>query len=424
MVDPERSLRKRCHVNTDTTGDGFVGIKADTHDANIYFPIGYQLPENDDDLRVDVENLLGILGAFMEEDKPTEAPKFGTLGIKDFPMHAYLKIIRDFLRTGRYYTETDSKYRTDTKGTASWPRTLRQQQPLIQKNGSVVFTSMTVRADKQSASKQITQIHKFCVYAAFEKMGWLYVPFMPEKPEVYPSVGESIYILQIKLAQTHSGMERELFSAMHDMLAYIYEHAPENEYYFGTAYFERIWKKMVDRAFGVKDKDQYFPRTRWLLDPGYQKERISLQPDTIMVYGDNYYIVDAKLYQYGQTHNPDHLPDCADVTKQITYGEYIARMKRVPDMQIYSAFIMPFNKKDNVFLFNENMGNIGEAVADWRWKPTEPHMYNYERIQGIVVDTRFLMYNFIGMPESQKKCLITNIEKVNSRKELSEPIVK
>ena len=99
-------------------------------------------------------------------------------------------------------------------------------------------------------------------------------------------------------------------------------------------------------------------------------------------------------------------------------------MKRVPDMQIYSAFIMPFNKKDNVFLFNENMGNIGEAVADWRWKPTEPHMYNYERIQGIVVDTRFLMYNFIGMPESQKKCLITNIEKVNSRKELSEPIVK
>jgi hypothetical protein len=339
-------------------------------------------------------------------------------------MHAYLKIIRDFLRTGRYYTETDSKYRTDTKGTASWPRTLRQQQPLIQKNGSVVFTSMTVRADKPSASKQITQIHKFCVYAAFEKMGWLYVPFMPEKPEAYPSVNESIYILQSKLAQTNSGMERDLFSAMLDMLAYIYEHAPENEYYFGTAYFERIWKKMVDRAFGVKDKDQYFPRTRWLLDPGFQNERISLQPDTIMVYGDNYYIVDAKLYQYGQSHNPDHLPDCADVSKQITYGEYIARMKRVPDMHIYSAFIMPFNKKDNVFLFGENMGNIGEAVADWRWKAEEPHMYNYERIQGIVVDTRFLMYNFIGMPESQKKCLITNIEKVNSRKELSEPIVK
>ena len=183
-MDLEKNLRTRCHVNTNENGEGFVGIKADADDANIYFPIGYQLPENDDDLRGDVENLLWVLSAFMEEDK-TAASKSGVSVTVDFPVHACLKIIRDYLRTGRYYVEADPKYRTDTKGNVSWSRTLRQQQPLIQKNGSLVFANMTIRTVKPSACKQITQIHKFCVYVAFEKMGWLYVPFMPEKPEAY-----------------------------------------------------------------------------------------------------------------------------------------------------------------------------------------------------------------------------------------------
>lgn len=34
----------------------------------IYFPIGYQLPANDDDLRADINNLFYVLAAFMKED--------------------------------------------------------------------------------------------------------------------------------------------------------------------------------------------------------------------------------------------------------------------------------------------------------------------------------------------------------------------
>ena len=56
-MDLTKNLRQRCHVNTNEDGDSFVGVKADTDDAVIYFPLGYQLPENDDDLRVDINNL-------------------------------------------------------------------------------------------------------------------------------------------------------------------------------------------------------------------------------------------------------------------------------------------------------------------------------------------------------------------------------
>ena len=409
-MDLQKNIRDRCHVNSNDDGDSFVGVKADTDDAIIYFPIGYQLPANDDDLRVDINNLLGVLAAFMKEDRVIEVSKFEAPRTVDFPMHAYLKVIRSFLRMGRYYIETDPQFRTDTKGKTSWPRTVREQIALVQKNGSLVFTNMTVRSVTPNANKQITQIHRFCVSEAFEKMGWLYVPFMPDKPGPHPGIKESIYILDKKLVATNDDVEQELFNAMRDMLVYIDERSSDKQYFFGTDFFENVWERMIDKAFGVEDKEQYFPRTRWLLDYGRDKEKRPLQPDTIMIYGDKYYVLDAKLYRYGWDPKPDHLPNSADINKQITYGEYIEQTKSLPNEKLYNAFIMPYNKENNLFMLNGNVGNIGEAVSDWK-----SNVKNYERIQGIVVDTRYLMYNYIGTSEQQKKEMAECIEKVLTR---------
>lgn len=409
-MDLQKNIRDRCHVNTNDDGDSFVGVKADTDDAIIYFPIGYQLPANDDDLRVDINNLLGVLAAFMKEDRVIEVSKFEALRTVDFPMHAYLKVIRSFLRMGRYYIETDPQFRTDTKGKTSWPRTVREQRALVQKNGSLVFTNMTVRSVTPNANKQITQIHRFCVYEAFEKMGWLYVPFMPDKPGPHPGIKESIYILDKKLVATNDDVEQELFNAMRDMLVYIDERSSDKQYFFGTDFFENVWERMIDKAFGVEDKEQYFPRTCWLLDYGRDKEKRPLQPDTIMIYGDKCYVLDAKLYRYGWDPKPEHLPNSADINKQITYGEYIEQTRRLPNEKLYNAFIMPYNKENNLFMLNSNFGNIGEAVSDWK-----ANVKNYERIQGIVVDTRYLMYNYIGTSDQQKKEMAVCIEKVLTR---------
>lgn len=376
-MDLQKNIRERCHVNKNDEGDSFVGVKADTDDAVIYFPIGYQLPPNDDDLRADINNLFYVLAAFMKEDKLIEESKFAAPRTVDFPMHAYLKVIRDFLRTGRYYIETDPRFKTDTKGNASWPRTVREQRALVQKNGSLIFTNMTVRSVTPNADKKITQIHRYCVYEAFDKMGWLYVPYMPEKPGPHPDNREAIYILEKKLASTHNDVEQELFSAMILMLKYMDEKSSEKQYFFGTDFFERIWEKMIDKAFGIEDKDQYFPRTRWLLDYGPNRTKTPLQPDTIMIYNGKVYVLDAKLYRYGYSGNPDHLPNGPDINKQITYGEYIERAKGVPSANLYNAFIMPFNREDNTFFemgadgnpiprVTDNIGNIGEAVGDWK----------------------------------------------------------
>lgn len=239
-MDLKKNLRERCHVNTNDDGDRFVGVKADSDDAVIYFPIGYQLPDNDDDLRNDINNLFGVLAVFMKEDKVIEKSKFEAPQTVDFPIHAYLTVIRDFLQKARYIIETDPQYLTDTKGRTSWPRTVRDQMALVQRNGSLVFTKMTVRSTTPNANKEITQIHKYCVYEAFEKMGWLYVPFMPEKPGAHPGIKESIYILQKRLASTNNDVEQELFGAMKSMLEYVDKKNSDTQYFFGTDDFDHI----------------------------------------------------------------------------------------------------------------------------------------------------------------------------------------
>lgn len=197
------------------------------------------------------------------------------------------------------------------------------------------------------------------------------------------------------------------------MLEYMDEKTSDKQFYFGTDDFDHVWEKLIDRAFGERDKGKYFPRSRWLLDYGKYKEKHPLMPDTIMIYNDKYYILDAKCYKYGRTGIPDHLPNGSSINKQITYGEYLEKYKGVKTDSLFNAFIMPYNMEENFFKLNSFVGNIGEAIGDWRYNKKP-----YERIQGIVMDTRYLMYHYSGKPLKEKVALAECIEAVLGRDEI------
>ena len=168
-----------CHV-----ADGqnrFVGIKADTDSAEIYFPIGWHLSDDERILREDIITLLRVLHAFMKRDALISARGFNATQNVEFPIHAYLKIITRFLNDGRYYIESEPNYKVGANGQISWARTLRTQKGFV-KNGSLIFSKTVARHLNPNADKQITQIHKFCVYEAFDKLGWLYIANKPELP--------------------------------------------------------------------------------------------------------------------------------------------------------------------------------------------------------------------------------------------------
>ena len=96
-------------------------------------------------------------------------------------------------------------------------------------------------------------------------------------------------------------------------------------------------------------------------------------------------------------------------------------------LEVHNNSELTFNKENNLFCtvdingnlsnpIDDYMGLIGEAVGDWK-----PNPKNYERIQGVVMDTRFLMYNYISMPNQEKQKLANQIEKVNTRGAVLKP---
>lgn len=413
----EYNIKDHCHVNTNEDGDRFVGIKVDSDNAMVYFPIGYELPQTDKEIRQDIKHLIHVLSEFTsKEDRLIAVNRFAAPQAVDFPINAFRGVIEYFLSNG-YYVETEATYTTAAKGNQNWPQTIRKITPLIQsKNGvnSPIYTEFVVRKQTPNSDKEITQINRFCVFEAFKRLGWLYVPSMPEDPGPHPDVKTSIVIVRDKLARTYDDKRKMLFQNMKDMLEYLDEKTSDKQFYFGTDDFDHVWERLIDRAFGEQDKDKYFPRSRWLLDYGSYKEKHPLMPDTIMIYNGRYYVLDAKCYRYGVTGIPDHLPNGSSINKQITYGEYLEKHKKIDAGSIFNAFIMPFNKAKNYFHIDSPVGLIGEAVGDWRGNKKP-----YERIQGIVMDTRHLMYHYLGKPVKEKIALAECIEAVLGRDPVS-----
>lgn len=408
------NIGSRCHVNTNMDGDKFVGVKADTEDAIVYFPMGYELPEEDGQLRKDVQNLFSVLARFMKEDKVFQNDKLETPYTVDFPLHAYLTVIRYYL-DHNYYVENEKKLVTGTKGKTDWKRTVKDQSPLISRDGSFIFNERTVNAESPNSKKDITRINKYCVYESFDKLGWLFIPTKPQKEDKPFPDKKSIQILRDALANTFDDTKKKLFKAMIDILKYLDDHSNDKRFYFGTDDFDFIWEKLVDNAFGIKekDKDKYLPRTRWFMDFGAVKEKKPLIPDTIMIFNEKCYVLDAKFYRYGTTGNPEHLPNGTDINKQITYGEYIRNNTDFKSDAIFNAFVMPYNKNHNLFGINNNIATIGEAVGDWRINSEY-----YERIQGIVIDTRHLMFHYQDRGDREWTTLADCIEKVIERGEV------
>ena len=405
VIDSE--IRKRCHINTNEEGDRFVGIKADSDDAIVYFPVGYHLPENEMDIKRDILHLFRVLAEFTDSsDRVLAMNKFEAPQSVDFPINAYLEVINYYMEKNSYYMETEPIYKTRDRGNIDWAKTIQRQKALIQSDFSPVYTQYTVRESTPNENKLITHIHRHCVYESFSKLGWLFTPYMPEPPQIPLDVKRFIIALNDKLATTYNDKDKKLFRSMKAVLEYMDEKTSEKQFYFGTDYFESVWEKLIDRVFGIKNKKDYFPRTRWRLRKGKYKEKFPLEPDSIMIYNDKIYVLDAKYYRYGITGNPDHLPDSSSINKQITYGEYIHKQRSLPNESLFNAFIMPYNSAKNYFGFTEPFGNIGEAVGDWKGDT-----YYYERIQGIVVDTRYLMYHYTGNPRNSIITLAESIEK-------------
>lgn len=173
----------------------------------------------------------------------------------------------------------------------------------------------------------------------------------------------------------------------------------EKDYKYGTNRFEYVWESMIDRVYGIPNKEFYFPKTKWRLDADY--DNAFLEPDSIMLANEKIFVLDAKYYKYGMTKKPWDLPESTSINKQITYGEFIAENQKFDRLHgtnriVYNAFILPFDSESKTWSCSDSIKCIGEAISDWKTGKS-----SYEHIVGILVDVKTLMRNSIRADDNE-----------------------
>lgn len=402
-------IREKCRVNTNRDADSFVGIRCENGDVSVNFPLGFRVSEDERGLRKDILLLIRTIGATTARKDSAILKTNRTYDQTAFPVQAYMHVIADYYARG-YYKEQETRHVVAGRGKIDWNRTIKTRKPYVDWNAGTKGTGGTGKADAGEAgapcikgasvfyldfvtrksavneNELVTQIHKYCVYESFEKMGWLYTDAMPARPQVKYNGKLFKRAVREKLRDTFQDRNRALFRSMLAILEYEGNQEGNKDYRYGTWRFEYVWEALVDRAYGIADKREYFPRTKWKIG-GKEFENACLEPDTIMVCQGDVYVLDAKYYKYGATSRPGDLPSTASIHKQITYGEYIANQERFREIhgenfQVYNAFLMPFAAADETC----PVVKIGEACADWK-----SGRHTYETVHGVLVDVKYLM---------------------------------
>lgn len=381
-------IRSKCRVNSNREMDTFVGLRCTDGDISINFPMGFHISEDNKELRKDIVLLFTTLAANTERRESELLGQGNNFDDVEFPLQSYMYLIKDYFVRG-YYREQEVSYKVSKTGKINWSRTIKSQRPYAQ-DTDVFYLDFVTKKNSIKENELITLIHEYCVYESFERIGWLFTKMMPKRPRIAKREKVFRAVLREKISNTFNDRNRMLFRHMLAIIDFEGDKETDKNYRYGTYRFEYVWEKMIDKVFGVENKADYFPKTTWCVS-GSRYDNASLEPDTIMLYGDNVYVLDAKYYKYGITGRTWDLPESTSINKQITYGEYVAGEEMVKkrhgnDFRVFNAFLMPFDAFKGQYMDVPNMIKIGEAISNWKDNSEE-----YQRIQGILIDVKTLM---------------------------------
>lgn len=401
-------------ITGDRSPDHFVGLRWQNNQPQVVFPHGYSLSNDDAECRRDIFRLLTALQKFAKQ-KNGETYRDAASSLSSVPLTSYQYVLNDFLRHG-YYMEKEFSFVSAKRGKISWKRTIQQERPIHHENNPI-YLNFRVKKTQNNANHLLTQIHRYCVFLAFERFGWLFfrTDFLPKKPVL--AFNRSIYqhAIQQALNNTFNDEKRCLLTAMLHIVLEDAEVSDIQHQALGVNYFAPVWERMVDYVFGEADKEMYFPHATWHILQGNRfVSGSALEPDTIMKHDGKLYVLDAKYYQYGVTRKPSDLPNTSSIHKQITYGRYVEKKEGIEKQNIvYNAFIMPFDGRGT-----EKTEFASVATAEWEEDESPP---NYAYVLGILMDTKWLISNYVRHHQSEIAALAEKIDSslLQYRKETS-----
>ena len=373
--------------------NSFVGIKIDEGIVKVFVPKVFR---EDEDWKKDIRLFLKSIE--IAKTKNTENINKGSNNTDNvWPIDSYLWLINDYLENGLYYNR-EKKISRSNSGKIEWKRTL--QQVPIYSDGNIIYDQL-ITSKMTPANDMITHIYKLCLRQSIDKIGWLFNYNFHIQIDQIVSIKEMIMRVRKELNETFDDIKRIRFNHMLNILKTTEgDNMLSSHYSYGITNYYYVFETMVDMLFdGIvgDEKKKYDPNGYWQLNGQSRFLASRLRPDTILKRNDKTYILDAKMYQYGATHDRSKLPETQSLQKQITYGDFVSN--NLMDKNIRNAFILPYNKclksfindPDALKYNNSNLVYFGYAYVDWR---NNEDFQDYDNIYAFGIDFNYLLNNY------------------------------
>ena len=373
--------------------NSFVGIKIDEGIVKVFVPKVFR---EDEDWKKDVRLFLKSIE--IAKTKNMENINKGSNNTDNvWPIDSYLWLINDYLENGLYYNR-EKKISRSNSGKIEWKRTL--QQVPIYSDGNIIYDQL-ITSKMTPANDMITHIYKLCLRQSIDKIGWLFNYNFHIQIDQIVSIKEMIMRVRKELNETFDDIKRIRFNHMLNILKTTEgDNMLSSHYSYGITNYYYVFETMVDMLFdGITgdEKKKYDPNGYWQLNGQSRFLASRLRPDTILKRNDKTYILDAKMYQYGATHDRSKLPETQSLQKQITYGDFVSN--NLMDKNIRNAFILPYNKYLKSFIndpdalkYNDsNLVYFGYAYVDWR---DDEDFQDYDNIYAFGIDFNYLLNNY------------------------------
>lgn len=373
--------------------NSFVGIKIDEGIVKVFVPRVFR---EDEDWKKDIRLFLKSIE--IAKTKNTENINKGSNNTDNaWPIDSYLWLINDYLENGLYYNR-EKKLSRSNSGKIEWKRTL--QQVPIYSDGNIIYDQL-ITSKMTPANDMITHIYKLCLRQSVDKIGWLFNYNFHIQIDQIVSIKEMIMRVRKELNETFDDIKRIRFNHMLNILTTTEgDNMLSSHYSYGITNYYYVFETMVDMLFdGITgdEKKKYDPNGYWQINGQNRFLASRLRPDTILKRNDKTYILDAKMYQYGATHDRSKLPETQSLQKQITYGDFVSN--NLMDKNIRNAFILPYNKllksfvnDPNAMKYNDsNLVYFGYAYVDWR---DDEDFQDYDNIYAFGIDFNYLLNNY------------------------------
>ena len=396
---------------TGKQGNQFIGIKIFDNQIEFHYPETYQLSDNDEGLRKDIITILRSVS--LAKTKTSDSSSYNTQFSNSyvFPLGAYLWLINDYLTYGRYENR-EKVFERGVKGKINWKHTMHSN-PIIS-SGNIIYTEI-ISEKKTQIDNLITEIYYYCVQRATDSIGWLYgVSFDSKGIDYYRLFNYKKYLNAINTEISHTFDDQKKIRLQHMksvILGLDEDMVNTRDIIYGVDTYDYVFERMVDYMFSKVDNiKEFYPNATWdlVMEKGTVNSS-NLRPDTVLIKDNKVYILDAKYYRYGTTFKVGDMPETTSIQKQITYGEYVKKVKAGIYDDVYSAFVLPYSKGNNIHKnrFNNNLEFVGIAKATWY----DSDNVNNRNVVAVLIDTKFLITNWIRKNEDNINSIINLIEK-------------